>query len=111
MEEWLEIATMNLDDLKETLREFQAWNKENVDKALKGELTNPRDMKYEDVLIMGDDFQLQQIYYASDLTLRQMLRLAIEHYSFPYDKNIIELPRADLIYEIYKYLAQVIEHE
>ena len=111
MEEWLEIIAMNLEDLKETLVEFETWNKENMEKEIKGELIDLRDMKYEDILTIGDDFQLQQIYYASDLTLRQILRVGIEHYSFSFEKNIIELPRADLIFEIYKYLAQVIEKE
>ena len=79
MEEWLEFATMTLDELKETLHEFHSWNKENEQKILNGEPIDPRDMKYQDVLLMGEDFQLEQIYYVSDLTLRQILRLGIEH--------------------------------
>ena len=59
MEEWLEIIAINLDELKETLVEFESWNKENMEKEIKGELIDLRDMKYEDILTMGDDFQLQ----------------------------------------------------
>ena len=60
-------------------------------------------------MILGDDLQLQHLFYASDLALRTMLRLGIKHYSISFDKNIDGLSCPNLFYEIYNYLAQVLE--
>lgn len=109
MEEWLEILHMDLHDLKETLREFHMWNKENTEKFIKGDVLDPRDMSYEDAMILGDDFQLQHLYYASDQTLRTFLQAGNKYYSFQYEKNATELTRSELIYELYEYLMKVLD--
>ena len=109
MEEWLDILTMDLPDLKLTFKEFYEWNNINKIKFEKGEIVDPRDMTYDDAMILGDDFELQHLFYPNDTALRKFLREGIKYYSFHYEKDVMPMTRYDLIYELYEYLARVVE--
>lgn len=79
MEEWIDILSMDLPTLKNTLT---AYNKktENILKIIEKEgEDDPQDMSYSDAMILDDEFDIQHLYYASIPTLQQMAREVVDY--------------------------------
>jgi len=112
MEEWIDILSMDLPTLKNTLTTYNEKT-ENILKIIEKEgEDDPQDMSYSDAMILDDEFDIQHLYYASIPTLQQMAKEVVDYYSLTFDISTLELmTRSQLICQIYEFLYMVLEYQ
>ena len=112
MPEWIEVSSMDLSTLRETLTAYKKRNEENMTILEKEGEDDPQDMTYEDAMILDDEFEIEHLYHANITTLRRMAREVIKRYSFPFAADELEnMTRAQLICQLYEFLYLVLEHQ
>ena len=110
--EWIEISSMDLPTLRDTLIMYKQNNDDNSALVEKEGEDDPQDMTYKDAMILDDEFDVAHLYYASILTLRQMANEVIKAYSFIVDTSkITSMTRPQLICKIYEFLYLVLEQQ